>query len=108
MAFNVPDEILLKIFSKLTQKQLFLNVAFVNKQFHRVSKDPTLLKVLTLENIDNHVYKSVENLLRNATKIGELIIKESVLNERYLIQLALQNSSFEVPQNWDQSKCRIG
>ena len=89
MVFKVPDEILLKVFSKLTQKQLYLNVAFVNKQFHRVSNDPTLLKVLTLENIDSHVYNSVENLLKNATKIEEFIIKESVLNERYLIQLAL-------------------
>ena len=67
MVFKVPDEILLKVFSKLTQKQLYLNVAFVNKQFHRVSKDPTLLKVLTLENIDSHVYKSVANLIKNAT-----------------------------------------
>ena len=93
MVFKVPDEILLKVFSKLTQKQLYLNVAFVNKQFHRVSKDPTLLKVLTLENIDSHVYKSVENLIKNATKIEELIIKESVLNDEYLIQLALHHYS---------------
>ena len=93
MVSNVPDEILLKIFSKLTQKQLLLNVAFVNKRFNRVSKDPTLLKILNLENIDSYVYDRVECLLKNATNIEKLILNESVLNEQYLIELALQTSN---------------
>ena len=93
MVSNVPDEILLKIFSKLTQKQLLLNVAFVNKQFHRVSKDPTLLKILNLENIDSYVYDSVECLLKNATNIEKVILNESVFNEVYLIELAFQTSN---------------
>ena len=92
MVFNVPDEILLKIFTKLTQKQLFLNVAFVNKQFNMVSKDPSLLKVLTLENIDEYVFDSLETLLQSATKIEKLIIKDSILNLNHLIELALKTS----------------
>ena len=92
MLANIPDEILLKIFSKLTTKQLLLNVALVNKQFYRISKDPSLLKIVILENIDNYVYESVENLLKNATKIQTFIIKESVLKKEHLLSIALQTS----------------
>ena len=92
MLVNVPDEILLKIFSKLTTKQLLLNVALVNRQFYRISKDPSLLKIVILENIDNYVYESVENLLKNATKIQTFIIKESVMKKEHLLSIALQTS----------------
>ena len=92
MLANIPDEILLKIFIKISTKHLLLSVALVSKQFHRISKDPSLLKLVILENIDKYVYDSVENLLKNSTKIETLIIKGSVLKKDHLLSIALQTS----------------
>ena len=41
---ELPDEILLRIFSHLTTSEIFKKVALVCSQFHRISKDPSVIK----------------------------------------------------------------
>ena len=111
MMFDVPDEILLNIFSKLNQKELFLNVALVNKHFHRISKDPSLLKVVILEHIDNYVFESVENLLKNATMLETFIIKGGVMNKHFLLSIALQTSkvlkTVKIERQFNQNTAKV-
>ena len=61
MILNLPDELLVKIFSYLTPTDLLQNVALVNKKFQQVAMDSDLLKVVALKDIDEYVYKDDED-----------------------------------------------
>ena len=45
---QLPDEIMLKIMGFLSNKDVLKNLAQVSKRFHRLSKDPHLIKRIVL------------------------------------------------------------
>eukprot|EP00794_Sanderia_malayensis_P010958 gene10958-12119_t len=59
----ISDEVLLKIFSELSHKDV-LKVGRVNKRFHRVSQDPSLNRNLWFGNSGENLHLSA-NVLRN-------------------------------------------
>ena len=92
MIFKVPDELLMKIFSNLKTQDLLQNVAFVNKKFNQIAMDADLLKDVALKDIDEYVYKDVENLLTRSRKLTKLVIKQNVLNPDQLIKVAFEKN----------------
>ena len=89
---GLPDELILKIFRNLTLQDLFFNVALVNKHFHKITKDSTLLKSVTLKDIGEYVFDDTKKALEKATMIKELTLLENVLNPEKLLKTAFQSN----------------
>ena len=89
---GLPHELILKIFRNLTLQDLFFNVALVNKHFHKIAKDSTLLKSVTLNDIDKYVFEDTKKALEKATMIKELTLLENVLNPEKLLKTAFQSN----------------
>ena len=64
MISNLPDELLVKIFSHLTTQDLLQNLALVNKKFNQISMDANSLKVIALKDIDEYVFEDVKNVVK--------------------------------------------
>ena len=92
MILNIPEELLLKIFSYLTTQDLLRNVALVNRKFQKVAMDADLLKIIVLKDIDEHVYQEAENVLMKARRLQKLTFKQNVLGSDHLIKAALKTS----------------
>ena len=89
---GLPDEVILKIFGNVHLQDLFFNVALVNKQFHKISKDSTLLKVVILKDIDEYVFGDTKKALEHSTMIKDLTVLKNVLNPEELLKSAFQNN----------------
>ena len=92
MILNIPEELLLKIFSYLTTQDLLQNVALVNRTFKKVAMDADLLKIIVLKDIDEHVYQEAENVLAKARRLQKLTLKLNVLNPERLVKVAFATS----------------
>ena len=78
MAEQLPDEVLMKIFSYLSTKDILTNIAAVCKTFNRLSKDPYLIKEICLgTNIRDTNKKDVYKFLYRSSGLTKLIIKGS-------------------------------
>ena len=64
----------------------------LHKKFQQVAMDAQLLKEVALKDIDEYVYKEVENVLARSRKLKKLIIKQNVLNPDQLIKVAFETS----------------
>ena len=92
MILNIPEELLLKIFSYLTTQDLLQNVALVNRTFKKIAMDADLLKIIVLKDVDEHVFQAAENVLMKARKLQKLTFKQNVLDSERLIKAALKTS----------------
>ena len=57
-AFELPNEMWMKIMSHLKNKDIFKSFALVNKHFHALTLDPSTVKYLELEDIRRDKTKS--------------------------------------------------
>ena len=53
-------------------QELYFNVALVNKHFHKITKDSTFLKSVTLKDIDEYVFENTKKALGEGT-IGQIM-----------------------------------
>ena len=56
---DLPDEILLKIFSYLKTFEVLNSVALVSKHFHRLSKDPSIITQIFLKPFSDHFHQQI-------------------------------------------------
>ena len=89
--FILPEKILLKVFSCFSTQDILQNIALVCKQFHKITKNPSLYKSVTFKNIDEDDLNSVEIFLKKATKLQELTLKKSIQKQEILLTKALQS-----------------
>ena len=67
---KLPNEIWLKIMSYLPCKDLFGRFALVNKHFHELSLDPSALKHLQIEDIENELqFKNLMKVVKRSKNL---------------------------------------
>jgi len=75
---DLPNELLVKIFSNISTFGLLLNVALVSKRFYELTKNPEVHRVVTLKLTGHQLWKqSAENFLKTAIQLKELHIKRN-------------------------------
>ena len=96
---ELPDEILLKIMGYLSNKDVLKNVTLVSKRFHRLSKDPHIIKKIEFKSSEfsfgwsllnytwtderkEKFYNDFFEVLRNAQKLKFLSLELDVLSTR--------------------------
>ena len=89
---ELPEEILLKIFEHLDFQDIFQNVALVNKIFHKISQDSSLLKSLALEDIDKYVFEDFAKVLKKASKLEKLQLTDCFDFTEKIVILAFKSS----------------
>ena len=73
---ELPDEIILRIFSHLTTAEILNKVALVCSQFHRISKDPCVIKDVYLRpNVDNSQEIYITNALSRSRNLRSLTLR---------------------------------
>ena len=69
---KLPDELWLKIISFLPREDIFQNVALVNRFFHRLTKDPSLVTKILIDEIYYWHFNAYQQLLDRTTMLKEL------------------------------------
>ena len=82
---KLPIEIWLKIFRMLSQPQIFLSIALVNKYFWGLTKDPSLLKKIVVVDIEEWHFKAFKTLLERTTMLKEINLMR--IDSEYVNQL---------------------
>lgn len=73
---ELPDEILLKIFSHLSSLEILVTISCVCKHFNRLAKDPSLLESITLKpNVDEANQEHIINVLTRSRCLKRLTLK---------------------------------
>ena len=73
---ELPDEILLRIFSHLTTSEIFKKVALVCSQFHRISKDPSVIKDIYFRpNLDTSQQSYIKDALERSRELRSLTLR---------------------------------
>ena len=78
---TLPDEVLLKIFGHLSTYNILTQIALVCKDFHRLSKDPTLITEIYLSPkvLEQSSYKIfVQDVIQRSSCLTTFIIGEFV------------------------------
>ena len=98
---EVPDEILLKIFSYLPQFDKFYNVPLVSKRFLKISRDPQLAKSLSLKYINKFIFEDVKKMLDRSQWLQELSLD-------YCLELTSQILCYALRTNQKLTSIKIG
>ena len=73
---GLPDEIILRIFSHLTMSEIFKKVALVCCQFHRISKDPSVIKEIYYRpNLDTSQQVYITDALARSRELRSLTLR---------------------------------
>ena len=87
MAAKVPNEIWMKIMSYLNNKDIFFNFALVNKHFHALTMEPSVLKCLHLEDSASNIaecedfHRSLLKVIKHSISLVELNIRNVPFNK---------------------------
>ena len=74
--YDLPTELLVMIFSKISTVGLLLNVALVSKKFYELTKNPGVHRVVTFKHTNHQLWKQcAEKFLKMAIQLDELHIK---------------------------------
>ena len=104
--FQIPDEILLKIFAYCPVETILKKIVLVDKHFYELSQDPYLIKTLSL-NVElqrhlNSFFKFLPNLKGlEILKINNALRPESVLIFSYLLQRSQKLKSLQITDDFD-------
>ena len=69
---KLPDELWLNIIRFLPREDIFKNVALVNKFFHRLTKDPSLVTKILIDEIYYWHFNAYQDLLDRTAMLKEL------------------------------------
>ena len=69
---QIPEEILLKVFSFLSQYDKFYSIPLVSKHFLKISKDSKLAKSLSFKYVNKFVFEDVKKLLDRSKWLEEI------------------------------------
>ena len=101
---KLPEELWLNIIRFLPRKDIFKNVALVNKFFHRLTKDPSLVTKILIDEIYYWHFNAYQELLERTTMLKQLNFRrcdfdyvESLLNKS--IQTSVRLKSITISNN---------
>ena len=73
---ELPDEIILRIYSYLTTSETLNSMALVCKQFHRISKDPSVIKDIYFRpNLDTSQQIYITDALMRSRELRTLTLR---------------------------------
>ena len=104
--FQIPDEILLKIFAYCPVETILKKIVLVDKHFYELSQDPYLIKTLSL-NVElqrhlNSFFKFLPKLKGlEILKMNNALRAESVLIFSYLLQRSQKLKSLQITEAFD-------
>ena len=94
----LPNELWLKIMNQMQTKDLFGSFAQVCKQFNKLSKDSSAIKVLTVKDMkEPSQFKSLSKVIKRSKNLNEIKIEYSKRMEpckhyvKHIMQLALKS-----------------
>ena len=84
-AFELPNEMWMKIMGYLKNRDIFGSIALVSKRFHALTMDPSIVKFLHIEIISNKpkskaLYRKWVKVVKRSTTLIELKISDESEN----------------------------